>query len=268
MQAAGNDFVLFDNRQLKLERRKIIELTPKLCDRRFGVGADGILTLLPPDDPSLDYTMFYRNADGSDAGMCGNGARCLALYAERTGLGKDLHFNVHSNIYRAHVDPENSNVQIEFPMQLEVQPIQLSGKPTLYQVDAGTEHIVQRVSSDVFEDRKKLKQMGQKLRCHSWFEPKGTNVNFVYVNNQNQIKLRTYERGVENLTLACGTGAIAAAIARHRQNDPHPGHHELPIQTDGGELKVKFIYEANSKSYSDIELLGEAHFVFEGKWPG
>src|SRR5699024_6307176 len=116
MQGAGNDFVIIDNRDYHLSKKRIIELAPELCDRKFGVGADGIMALLPAENSEIDYSMFYRNADGSDAGMCGNGARCLALYAWEKGLGTTFSFNVHDTVYQAEVIPEKRHAIIHFPI--------------------------------------------------------------------------------------------------------------------------------------------------------
>lgn len=115
MEGAGNDFVVIDNREYQFTLDEIIRFTPKLCDRKFGIGGDGILVLQSAESPDADYTMIYRNADGSDAGMCGNGARCLALYASKNGFSTSQRFNVHENLYQAEVKDDNS-VNIHFPV--------------------------------------------------------------------------------------------------------------------------------------------------------
>ena len=118
MEGAGNDFVVIDNRKYGLSLERIIDITPKLCDRKFGVGGDGILVLQPAKRPDVDFTMIYRNADGSDAGMCGNGARCLVQYAHEFGFNATQTFSVHDNIYEAEVHSDGS-VSIHFPVHVQ-----------------------------------------------------------------------------------------------------------------------------------------------------
>lgn len=266
VQGTGNDFVLIDNRELNLSDQTITSLAPDLCNRRFGIGADGVLGLQPPEDSSLDYTMLYCNADGSDAGMCGNGARCLALFAEQSGLGDNLRFSVHQDVYQAKVKPDDQYVRVKFPMQVEIRQIYFPDEPILYQVNTGTEHIVQNVSDKQFDQVELLAHKGKTLRNHVQFKPKGTNVNFVYGDDADNIKVRTYERGVEALTMACGTGAIASGITWHSQNKRDAGEHQITVKTDGGLLNVGFNYDTDEETYSDIELGGEAHIVFEGEY--
>lgn len=266
MQGCGNDFIIIDNRKTSLSDADIIALTPKLCDRRFGIGADGILVLKPTDKPSLDYMMFYRNADGSDAGMCGNGARCLALFAEKSGLGSSLLFDVHDKVYKASVNPTKKYVWLSFPMELAVRRIEIAGEPPLFQANAGTEHIVQVVSPKQFTKDEELKKRGELLRYHQRFEPRGTNVNFICFKKPNEIDLKTYERGVEDLTLACGTGAIASGIAHHAIKQESEAENDITVHVDGGTLDVCFHYSPEDNSYSEIGLGGPAQFVFEGTY--
>lgn len=265
MQGAGNDFIIIDNRVGLFAKEQIIDLTPELCDRRFGIGADGVMLLQQSDDAELDYSMFYRNADGSDAGMCGNGARCLALFASKLGLGEELRFNVHENIYEAEVEvePEKYLVSIAFPMQVTINEIIRDDESILFQVHTGTEHVVKEIPEEMLEDEDTLVKIGKKLRYHSDFNPPGTNVNFIYGSTEHSLKLQTYERGVEGLTLACGTGAIASALAwHHMQKKAKNGENATTIETKGGKLQVHFAF--NKNGYNKIRLTGEAQFVFEG----
>ncbi len=265
MHGAGNDFIIIDNRNKFLTNENIISLTPELCDRRFGIGADGLIALQPAKSSSLDYTMFYRNADGSDAGMCGNGARCLALLAAGQGLGNKLTFNVHDSIYRAEVKPENQ-VSIHFSMQLGVKKLQIN-ENSVFQLNTGTEHIVAQVSAAVLNDKKYLIEKGTQLRRHNNFNPPGTNVNFICGISENTLRLQTYEKGVENLTLACGTGAIAAALVWHDiQKLPSSKYHTFIVETKGGTLQVGFTYNSTKQSYSNISLSGQACFVYRGTY--
>lgn len=267
MQGTGNDFIIIDNRINLLSKEEIIALAPKMCDRRFGIGADGIIALHQAQDSAVDYTMFYRNADGSDAGMCGNGARCLALYACELGLGEQLVFNVHDYVYEANINPSENNVCISFPMDVVVEEVELEDNETVLQVQAGTEHIVKQVDEETLSKKEILVKQGRNLRTHTRFNPPGTNVNFITGKSKNALVLQTYERGVENLTLACGTGAIASALAwHHLQKISQPGKHTMQVDTEGGILDVHYSFDADTKSYTKIQLSGEAQFVFNGTY--
>lgn len=266
MQAAGNDFILINNLDENLAPQKIINLAPELCDRHFGIGADGIIALQPPEIEDGDYTMFFRNADGSDAGMCGNGARCLALFAKQQGINNEnLKFNVHDKTYKASFAGENQ-VEILFPVEVQVIEVQVDGE-TVFKTYTGTEHIVKQLPAKDLKNDELLVSQGSMLRNHAEFSPPGTNVNFIHGLSKNTLFLRTYERGVEGLTLACGTGAVASAIVWHYlQNKSKEKHHSTIIQADGGTIQVGFNYNINDKKYSKITLSGEANFVFEGKY--
>lgn len=261
MQGAGNDFVVLDNQNQSLSLNRIIELTPRLCDRKFGVGADGVLVLQPAD--GADYAMIYRNADGSDAGMCGNGGRCIARFAVERGFPDNHAFKVHDKIYHAEVQGEN--VSLAFPMSSKAHNLKVDGK-NIIQLYTGTEHIVLPVDQSILENEAYLFTEGKKLRHHPQFQPAGTNVNFMSGKGPKNLELQTYERGVENLTLACGTGAIASALAWHHLQDSTGKSNEYDIQVKGGDLKVHFDYSKDQKTYSNIKLEGPAHFVFEGHY--
>ncbi len=264
MQGAGNDFIIIDNHDEHLSKDKIISLAPELCDRHFGIGADGVISLQPPEKEEVDYTMFYRNANGSDAGMCGNGARCLALFVAENGFGNDLTFNVHDTIYRAEKIAENQ-IEISFPIRVEPKEVNVNNE-TVLQFHAGTEHIVLQLSSNELQDFKRLTEKGRALRQAPEFNPPGTNVNFIHPVSKNTLFLRTYEKGVEDLTLACGTGAIASALARHYLQNGSDGQQTMIVQTDGGTLQVDFNYNKDEKFHDKIKLKGEARFVYEGSY--
>lgn len=266
MQGTGNDFIVIDNRDHIISLNKIIDMAPTLCNRRFGIGADGILLLQPVNEPTLDYTMIYRNADGSDAGMCGNGARCLARFANRNGLGEKLAFNVQDHAYRAHV--KGQSVRIQFPIQTKVQEIHGITDQLIYQIHTGTEHIVLQVPADKLEQEDELRKQGRHLRYHKEFHPPGTNVNFLVGKDTNSLKLQTYERGVENLTLACGTGAIASALCWHHIQQLNSMENISQISVKGGELEVSFSFDQKTSKYKNITLTGPAEFVFSGIYNG
>jgi diaminopimelate epimerase len=260
MQGAGNDFIVIDNFHYGLKLQQIIDAAPRLCNRRFGIGADGIMLLEKPQKPSVDFTMVYRNADGSDAGMCGNGSRCLAVFAARKGLGKKLRFNVHDATYEAEVDGDYA--EISFPDVEAPIPVQ-SGDYQLLQVYTGTEHVVLLSEKQLLEDEEELHRRGIEIRTDSQFLPNGTNVNFLYRRHHDELKLQTFEKGVEGLTLACGTGAIASAVAAHHAYEKDR-HQEYKIKVKGGNLRVSFNFDAKKNRYRKVVLKGPASIVFDG----
>lgn len=264
MQGAGNDFVVLDNRKYGFSLDEIIRFTPKMCDRKFGIGGDGILVLQPAQKTEVDYTMIYRNADGSDAGMCGNGARCLVMFAFGNGFNSTQTFNVHDNVYEAEVHQDGS-VSVHFPVHVQPQKITLDGIE-LVQADAATEHLVAFLEEDELENEEKLIQTGRSLRQHKKVNPPGVNVNFVHCSDSNSIALQTYERGVENLTLACGTGALASAIAAHYHQQGKEEHATYTVNVKGGTLKASFDFNSQTNTYHQLILTGPAHFVFEGTY--
>ncbi len=261
MEGAGNDFVVIDNRDYEFSMEQIIDLTPKICDRKFGIGADGLLVLDNPRLDEVDYTMIYRNADGSDAGMCGNGGRCLALFAAKNGFDTTHQFNVHHNVYKAEVNDEE--VSIHFPVHVTPSRKVLEGIHFV-QADAATEHLVNFVSEAELEDEEELVKQGRLIRMHDEMNPPGTNVNFVHLKNGESINLQTYERGVENLTLACGTGALASAIASHHYKGSTEPQGSYDIHVKGGRLKASFDFDIQTETYKNLILTGPANFVFEG----
>jgi len=263
MQGAGNDFILFDNRSLKLTDEEISKIAPTLCDRKFGIGSDGIIALCYDVSKNADLVMVYKNPDGSDAGMCGNGARCFAAYAVTLGSPKQFSFRVHEKVYRADVGEEN--VSIHFPLETSVNEENV-GADAVLNVYTNTEHIVCPVQRDQLEDEKQLITDGRYLRYHNHFQPKGTNVNFIAGVESDELCLQTYERGVENLTLACGTGAIASAISWHYLQQAGKGEFNYSVKVRGGTLTVQFSYESSTQTYKDIVLKGPAVFVFEGQY--
>jgi diaminopimelate epimerase len=262
MQGAGNDFVVIDNRDYGFTLEQIIAFTPEMCDRKFGIGGDGILILEPAQRDDVDYTMIYRNADGSDAGMCGNGARCLVQFAHQHGFKATQTFNVHDNVYDAEVHKDGS-VSVHFPVQVHPVVRNLSDVE-LIQADAATEHLVTFVAKEQLKEEKKLIEIGSTLRYHKEVDPPGSNVNFVFPESDKTIHLQTYERGVENLTLACGTGALASAIATHYHHNKEEQHASYQVHVKGGLLKATFDFDAENNIYHQLILTGPAHFVFEG----
>lgn len=258
MNGAGNDFVLIDNRAQKLEisRGKVAGI----CDRHRGVGADGLILLVPCASGNADWAWNFFNSDGSTGEMCGNGARCFARFVKmKTGASRDFTFETEAGIISARFHGELVTVNLTEPNDLRLnEKIALrEGSQALHSVNTGVPHAVLFVPD---ADKAMVLQLGPEIRRHSHFGAKGTNVNFVQVLGPNQIRVRTFERGVEGETLACGTGVTASALISakvHRFASP------VRVQVQGGDqLEVSF-REANG-SFSDVRLTGPADFVFEG----
>lgn len=264
MQGTGNDFVVVDNREEILTLDEIIEHTPQLCDRIFGIGADGFIALNAPELPDTDYTMIYRNADGSDAGMCGNGARCLARLAWQLGMGTNFTFNVHEAVYQASINEENGLISISFPDTLKPEWINIDDQKLL-QIYPGTEHLVCHTDQPKLDQEDELIASGRKIRNHPSVNPPGSNVNFVNFRSDKHIQLQTYERGVEGLTQACGTGAIASALATDFIRSPEANElRNIQVTVKGGILNVQFQRNEATGHYEHIELTGPAAVVYEG----
>jgi diaminopimelate epimerase len=257
MNGAGNDFVLLDNRsgRIRLNSDEIAFL----CDRHRGIGGDGVLLLENPTD-GADFRMRYYNSDGGEAEMCGNGARCFARFANKVaGPLSELSFETPAGIIRAKLDAEQVTVNLSAPHGLALnRKLQVQGEElTIHLLNTGVPHVVVVVddleATPVFE-------LGKTIRYHSEFRPKGTNVNFVKAIGPKKIAIRTYERGVEAETLACGTGVTAAALIFGRlQSIDSP----IRVKVRGGDwLEVAF---ANvGEEFREVALKGPADFAFEG----
>lgn len=240
---AGNDFVLIDNRSGQWTLEQVIGLTPRLCDRRFGVGADGLLALFPSEDHA--YRMVYRNADGSDAGMCGNGGRCIAAYAIRTGAPPTHRFICGTNVYVA--SQAGSGIRLTFPVDVMIRPTDDG-----LRIDTGTDHLVVPVEAGRLSDTIWMVDTGRTLRLRH-----NANVNFV-ARIGDEIHIRTYERGVEDLTLACGTGALAAATWAHAIDGP------VAVVSKGGTLTASLCYNPDTGVYHTYHLTGPVAHVYDG----
>lgn len=245
-QATGNDFVIIDNRDGKtsLSKEKVIQL----CDRRFGVGADGLMLI--EKDPSVDFNLIYYNADGSPS-LCGNGSRAAVKMASALGMiGTKTKFNAYDGVHEAGL-LANGNVRLKMHPVTEVRKLGEN-----FFINTGSPHFLQFVKEvqtfPVFEE-------GRKIRYSEAFKPGGTNANFIELQHENVIFVRTYERGVENETLSCGTGVTAAALASSYKGYVSP----VTIKTLGGDLQVEF-RSSQPGSFEEIYLIGPAKMVFEG----
>lgn len=263
MHGTGNDFIVLDNREGKWTLDELVALTPQICHRRFGVGADGLLALSPSD--TADYTMIYRNRDGSDAGMCGNGSRCLAMYAHKiAGFPDEVRFCVHDTVYTAKISGEL--VTVSFPMALQVVPLKseldISGMFT----QTGNNHIILTENEAREKAGNDFLGLARKLRYDSTVHRDGSNVNIYRRESGDMIYLQTYECGVEDFTYACGTGSIATAVAAHARSAAadETTKQTYQIRSKGGVVSVDFEYDPASAQYSHIKLTGPAEFICEG----
>ena len=257
MNGAGNDFVLIDNRlgDLRLEADQI----SKICDRHRGIGADGVLVLERAAN-GADFRMRYYNADGGEAEMCGNGARCFARYASRVaGPREELSFETPAGVIGATLQGELVRLEMSEPKDLKLGiTIPLPGRQiAAHFVNSGVPHVV--VPVDDLENVD-VRGLGSAIRHHELFAPKGANANFLKERGDKQISIRTYERGVEDETLACGTGVVASALifAAVRKTDGPIG----VLVRGGNELQVAF--DRAGDQFKNVTLTGSADFVFEG----
>lgn len=249
-QGTGNDFIMVDNRTLFFPKNdtKLIEW---LCDRRFGIGADGLILL--ENDTMSDFKMGYYNSDGNESSMCGNGGRCLTAFAKSKGvIDVKATFNAVDGLHHATIDSKG----IISLQMIDVDTI--SRQPDFVFLNTGSPHHVTLVNDLSLFD---VKNQGAAIRYSDLYGKAGSNVNFVQPLGENHFRLRTYERGVEDETLSCGTGATATAIAMHTLGKTTANVIDLDVE--GGKLQVAF--EFNEGKYSNIHLIGPATFVFHGE---
>jgi diaminopimelate epimerase len=257
MNGAGNDFVMIDNRlgDLRLEADQIA----KICDRHRGVGADGVLVLERAAN-GADFRMRYYNADGGEAEMCGNGARCFARYADRVaGPREKVSFETPAGVIGAELQGELVQLQMGEPKDMRLgMTIPLPDRQVAaHFVNSGVPHVV--VPIDDLENAD-VRGLGSAIRRHELFAPKGANVNFLKERGPRQIAIRTYERGVEDETLACGTGVVASALIFAATKNVNSA---IGVLVRGGnELEVGF--EKKGEQFKNVTLTGPAEFVFEG----
>ncbi len=270
-QACGNDFVLVDltRTQLPLTAERLEsgfwqnqEAMSLVCDRRFGVGADGVLLLLPPRNESGAFYLHYLNADGGEGSLCGNGSRCAAAFGfskgyfgdEKTGV-----FEASDGVHRVWRTAEQEyRLSMNKPGAWNVLEVGVF-------IDTGSPHLVVQVRDLV---NYPVLREGKLLREHALFGSGGTNVNFMEVLDTNRLRVRTYERGVENETLSCGTGAVACALLYMQQKEDVEANQnfEILVQFRGGLMKVGGQYDG--ANFADLYLAGPANGTFKGLWPG
>jgi len=259
LSGSGNDFVLIDDRLRKLGPN-FPRLVPELCARRTGIGADGVLVLEPAE--GYDFRMRYFNADGGEVEFCGNGARCSAYMARRLGLaGDSMCFLAGDGPHRAEVSGNGVKLSMSDPKDISLSfLLEVEGRGYAASfADTGVPHVVVQVGDVESFD---VVGVGSRIRHHQCYQPRGTNANFIEILDGASLKIRTYERGVEDETLACGTGCTAAAVVSALRGLVRP---PVACLTRGGEV-LTVHFEIQDQKVSRVYLEGQVRLVFEGLW--
>ena len=249
-QGTGNDFVMIDNRTTTFPKNNT-KLVAFLCDRKFGIGADGLILL--ENHEKYDFKMVYYNSDGNESSMCGNGGRCLVAFAKQLEVIKDkAEFEAIDGYHFASID-ENDIVSLQMKDVLEIDV-----RENYSFLNTGSPHHV-----EVVEDLENLaiKEIGSKIRYSDLYGKEGSNVNFVKQIDSDKFAVRTYERGVEDETLSCGTGVTAVAIAMYANHKTKSNN--IKLQVEGGDLQVSF--KEDHGKFTEVFLKGPAKFVFDGE---
>ncbi len=248
-QGTGNDFIMIDNRE-EIFFKNNTKLVEQLCDRRFGIGADGLILL--ENDKATDFKMVYYNSDGNQSSMCGNGGRCLVAFAKQLGIiESETTFIATDGLHHATIS-DNGIVSLQMK---DVNAVKIEEDYVF--LDTGSPHHVQLV-----DDLKNypIKEKGSEIRYGELYGQSGSNVNFVSQNDADTFSVRTYERGVEDETLSCGTGVTAVAIAMKAKGKTTSN--KIKLNVEGGKLEVSF--NEKEGKFVDVFLKGPATFVFEG----
>jgi diaminopimelate epimerase len=259
MSGSGNDFILIDHRKPFMGEDRMKDFVKRVCRRRVSVGADGLIFV--ERSKKADFKWRFFNADGSEAEMCGNGGRCAARFAYlKKIVGPSLTFETLAGVLSAQVDGRKVKLELTKPYGLKLdETLLIEGKEqVISNLNTGVPHAVL-----FLEDLEELDivRIGRAIRYHPHFSPNGTNANFVRVENVSQLSIRTYERGVEDETLACGTGAVASAlISAFKRLVKSP----VSIKTKGGEVLVVY-FEIEAKDAKGVFLEGDVHIVYEGE---
>lgn len=251
-QGTGNDFIIIDNREANIDPRDT-SLISHLCERKYGIGADGLILLEKSE--TCDFSMRYFNSDGREASLCGNGSRCIVAFAHHLGIVSDqIHFTAIDGEHKAYIKNHHNTLWVSLKMQ-DVDEIE-AGEDYCY-LNTGSPHYVKFIDNPSNLD---TYSQGRAIRYNERFAGEGTNVNFVTLNKEN-ITVSTYERGVEDETLSCGTGVVASALSSCLKEDGTSGSYR--IKTKGGELLVRY-KRGKGNQFSDIWLEGPATLVFKG----
>ncbi|QIK16750.1 diaminopimelate epimerase [Blattabacterium sp. DPU] len=253
-QGTGNDFILLDSRQKKIEKNPFI--FKKLCDRHFGIGADGIVLIQNDDEYKSDFYMKYCNSDGKESTMCGNGGRCAIFFANQLGITSKnkIHFRAIDGYHNGFINNDLVSINL---INIDKNSIEIY--PEYVFLNTGSPHHILFVENI---KEKNVYKEGKNIRFKNPYSEKGVNVNFVKIFEKNALQVRTYERGVENETLSCGTGVVASVIAACETNKIKDNVGEILVQTIGGELRVSFTKTKNE--YKNVYLTGNVKFIFKG----
>jgi len=260
MNGTGNDFLVIDHRQGFIPAERQPEFCRLVCRRMFSAGADGVILI--ENSAAADYRWNFYNADGSVAEMCGNGARCAARFAYQRGIaGRSQRFETLAGVIEAEVSEDDQvRIRMTEPFGLREETVLVGGveKEACF-LNTGVPHVV------VFVDEREtpVKELGREIRFHPLFQPEGANANFVCVLGENTLLARTYERGVEDETRACGTGAVASAIIASIKNKVRS---PVAVTTSGGErLTVEFTLRKEGTGAENVYLKGPARIVYTGE---
>jgi diaminopimelate epimerase len=268
MSGTGNDFIIIDNRDNKLDGISMQDFARSVCRRKFSVGADGLILI--ERSGTADFSWQFFNGDGSVAEMCGNGARCAARFAfEKKIAPADMHFATLAGVIEASIRNDASGsvrIRLTAPENINLnRRLQIGGgEKVIHSINTGVPHVVMMVDDAAIVP---VVDWGRTLRYHESFQPAGTNVNFVQVIEGNGLLVRTYERGVEDETMACGTGAVASALVGALLGMVKP---PVPVTTSGGEtLVIDFSFPQGDETLREPEnikvfLEGPAHLIYEG----
>jgi len=263
MVASGNDFVVVEDRGEKAEVRSLSELARKMCDRKFGIGADGLLLLGKSKRSDLNMRIF--NSDGSEAEMCGNGARCTAFYVEngRRKAENRIIIETRAGLIEAYITGNNVKIKLTDPKDIKSGiPLEINGRSIRVNfINTGVPHTIIFVEGI---NKINVGEIGRQVRYHEQFSPQGTNVDFVEILSKDSIKIRTYERGVEGETLACGTGSVASALLYALNSKLH-ALREVNVHTESGEI-LKVYFEKEGNNFSSVWLEGKAEIVYRGEY--
>jgi diaminopimelate epimerase len=258
MDGAGNDFVMIDGRAqtIRLDGAQ----AARLCDRHRGVGADGVIVLKPCASGRAEWAWDFYNSDGSMAEMCGNGARCFGRFVQRLTGENSFTLEALAGLVTIRCQDEMVTIQLTPLRNLrlgQMLPLR-DGSAAVHSLDTGVPHAVLFVEDAA---KSKVQEQGAEIRYHAHFAPRGTNVNFVQLLGGNTIRVRTYERGVEGETLACGTGVTASALIAA---EAHQLQSPIAVQVEGGK-RLEVAFTKRDGQYTDVTLTGPADFVFEGQ---
>ncbi len=265
MHGSGNDFILIDNRNYIISPKSASDLAITICQRKLGIGADGLILIEPPTLEGSHFKWRFLNSDGSMADMCGNGGRCAARFAFITGIAPEsMTFETGAGLITAQILPEH-RVKLKLPnpsnISMDNELLIKDQEFTLHSINTGVPHAI--CITDTL-NTVPVTELGRTIRFHEKFQPEGTNVNFVCVQDKHTIKIRTYERGVEDETLACGTGSVAGAIITAIKGLTQS---PVEVETQGGE-KLKVYFNTTGTDITEVFLEADTFLTYTGYLDG